>query len=101
MRSKPPPKKKSRSRKEVFQSFWINVEKRRPPDRDADGNEYKVLIWNGRYDRMQETSALILNVQLDQMRDPAFREKIEADEMKAYLDAYFTTHWMPRWRPND
>lgn len=83
------------SKADYFRSLWIPVEKRLPPDDDT-----KILYYNPEYDRIDETTGLIFNTWMYQMKNiPGMAEKIRANPAKNYLSGYFATYWMPRWRP--
>jgi len=86
----------ARSKRDLFMSFWIPVDKRRPPNDNT-----KILYYNPDYDRIGETFGQIFNIWMDQIKDPAFVAKIKADPLARYLDGYLSTHWMLRYKPEE
>lgn len=77
-----------RSKKEVFQGMWIDIQKRKPPD-----NDDSILGWNYKLNIPILVSGKILNAQHLQLQS----KKIILEEIESYLyhTGYFVTRWMP------
>ena len=78
----------NRSKKQVFESMWIDIGLRRPPDTDHPN----ILGWNEKTQRPVLTSGQILNCQHDQLQSGKI--VLESMEPTMYRTGYFVTQWM-------
>ena len=85
------------NKQKSFESMWIDIDVRMPPDDDT-----KILYYNPEFDRIGETYGHIFNTWIHQMRNvPGMEEKIRMNPHMNFLDGYFATHWMRRYRPQE
>lgn len=78
----------SRSKKEVFESMWIDIEKRLPPETE----KFNILGWNKKLNRATVTCGAILVTQRRQLRSGVLSHETIDPNLKH--TGYFITKWM-------